>query len=92
MLGNVIVINLSVFRVAPPRPLTGALEPNYHLEGAERLLEGRVYGPECLIAKNRDIYMGIHGGEVIKINAGHVTHVTKLGQPCGKCVNGNWFF
>ncbi|XP_005175371.2 adipocyte plasma membrane-associated protein Hemomucin [Musca domestica] len=70
------------FSVAPPRPLTGALEPNYHLEGAERLLEGRVYGPECLIAKNRDIYMGIHGGEVIKINAGHVTHVTKLGQPC----------
>lgn len=70
--------------MTPPRPLTGALEPNFHLEGADRLLEGRVYGPECLIANKRDIYMGIHGGEVIKINAGHVTHVTKLGQPCGK--------
>lgn len=69
--------------MAAPKALSGALEPNYHLDGADRLLEGRVYGPECLIARKNDIYMGIHGGEVIKMNAGHVTHVTKLGQPCG---------
>ncbi|XP_065372503.1 adipocyte plasma membrane-associated protein Hemomucin [Calliphora vicina] len=70
------------FEVAPPKALSGALEPNYILEGADRLLEGRVYGPECLIARKNDIYMGIHGGEIIKMNAGHVTHVTKIGQPC----------
>ncbi|XP_037811852.1 adipocyte plasma membrane-associated protein [Lucilia sericata] len=70
------------FEVAPPKALSGALEPNAILEGADRLLEGRVYGPECLIARKNDIYMGIHGGEVIKMNAGHVTHVTKIGQPC----------
>ncbi|KAH8362784.1 hypothetical protein KR084_000930 [Drosophila pseudotakahashii] len=68
--------------VTPPKDLKGALEQNFHLEGAERLLEGRVYGPECLIARNNEIYTGIHGGEVIKLTANHVTHVTKIGQPC----------
>ncbi|XP_017035488.1 adipocyte plasma membrane-associated protein Hemomucin [Drosophila kikkawai] len=68
--------------VTPPKELKGALEPNFHLEGAERLLEGRVYGPECLIARNNEIYTGIHGGEVIKLTTNHVTHVTKIGQPC----------
>ncbi|XP_068157571.1 adipocyte plasma membrane-associated protein Hemomucin [Drosophila tropicalis] len=68
--------------VSEPKELKGALEPNFHLDGAERLLEGRVYGPECLIARNNEIYTGIHGGEVIKLTANHVTHVTKIGQPC----------
>lgn len=68
--------------VTPPKDLKGALESNFHLEGAERLLEGRVYGPECLIARNNEIYTGIHGGEVIKLTSNHVTHVTKIGQPC----------
>lgn len=71
------------YSVTPPKDLKGALESNFHLEGAERLLEGRVYGPECLIARNNEIYTGIHGGEVIKLTSNHVTHVTKIGQPCG---------
>ncbi|XP_017144092.1 adipocyte plasma membrane-associated protein [Drosophila miranda] len=70
------------FIVSPPKELKGALEPNFHLDGAERLLEGRVYGPECLIARNNEIYTGIHGGEIIKLSASHVTHVAKIGQPC----------
>ncbi|XP_036323266.1 adipocyte plasma membrane-associated protein [Rhagoletis pomonella] len=70
------------FHVTPAKELKGALEPNQHLDGGERLLEGRVYGPECLIARKNEIYTGIHGGEVIKLTADHVTHVAKIGQPC----------
>uniref|UniRef100_D3TSC0 Hemomucin n=1 Tax=Glossina morsitans morsitans TaxID=37546 RepID=D3TSC0_GLOMM len=70
------------FKLAANKDLKGALEPNHHLDNAERLLNNRVYGPECLIARNNEIYMGIHGGEVIKVNGDHVTHVTKLGQAC----------
>ncbi|XP_011181078.2 adipocyte plasma membrane-associated protein Hemomucin [Zeugodacus cucurbitae] len=70
------------FHVAPAKDLKGALEPNQHLDGAERLLEGRVYGPECLIARKNEVYTGIHGGEIIKLTADHVTHVAKIGQPC----------
>ncbi|XP_055848817.1 adipocyte plasma membrane-associated protein Hemomucin [Episyrphus balteatus] len=70
------------FTVTPAKELKGALEPNFHLEGAEKLLEGRVYGPEHLIARKNEIYTGIYGGEVIKLTADHVTHVAKFGQPC----------
>lgn len=70
------------FEIAPTKELKGALETTSHLDGAERLLDGTVYGPECLIARKNEIYTGIHGGEIIKLTADHVTHVAKLGQPC----------
>lgn len=70
------------FHVTPARELLGPLELNNHLDNAERLLYDRVYGPECLIAKNNEIFTSIHGGEVIKITADHITHVAKFGQPC----------
>lgn len=72
----------SAFTVTPAKELKGALESNYHLEGAERVLEGRVYGPEHLLARKNEIYTGIYGGEVIKLTSDHVTHVAKFGQPC----------
>ncbi|ALC45573.1 Ssl2 [Drosophila busckii] len=72
------------FTVAPPKELKGALEPNFHLEGAERLLENRIYGPETLLARNNEIYTGLHGGEIIKLTSNHVTHVAKFGQPCSE--------
>lgn len=70
------------FKIAPTKELKGALETNFHLDGAERLLEGRVYGPECMISRKNEIYTSIHGGEVVKLMGNHVTHVAKLGQPC----------
>lgn len=70
------------FSIPATKDLSGALELNYHLEGAERLLDGRVYGPEALVVHKNEIYTGIHGGEIIKISAEHVTHVAKIGQPC----------
>ncbi|XP_017874286.1 PREDICTED: adipocyte plasma membrane-associated protein isoform X2 [Drosophila arizonae] len=72
------------FVVAPPKELKGALESNFHLEGAERLLEGRIYGPECLVVRNNEIYTGLHGGEIIKLTSNHVTHVAKFGEPCAE--------
>jgi len=78
--------------VTPPKELKGALEPNFHLDGAERLLEGRIYGPEHLIVRNNEIYTGLHGGEIIKLTANHVTHVAKFGLPCGKCYLSTYMF
>lgn len=62
--------------------MKGSLELNSYLDGAERLLDQRVYGPECLVGRKNEIYTGIHGGEVIKITGDHVTHVAKFGYPC----------
>lgn len=73
---------LKEFIIPPLRELKGPLELNNHLDNAERLLDGRVYGPEALIVRKNEIFTTIHGGEVIKITKDHITHVAKFGQPC----------
>lgn len=80
---NEIIFFKKNFRVTPPKDLKGPLEINNLLDNAERLFEGRIYGPEHLIARGDDIFTSIHGGEVIKINGDHITHVAKFGEPCG---------
>uniref|UniRef100_A0A1B0D711 Strictosidine synthase conserved region domain-containing protein n=1 Tax=Phlebotomus papatasi TaxID=29031 RepID=A0A1B0D711_PHLPP len=69
-------------RVGQPAELQGVLELNGYLNEGERLLEGRVHGPEHLLAVGGSIYTGIQGGEVIRINGDHITHVAKFGAPC----------
>lgn len=71
-------------RIPKPLDLTGPLEVNNFLDNAERLFEGQVYGPECLLKRGNEIYTSIMGGEVIKITGDHITHVAKFGKPCGK--------
>lgn len=73
--------NIYFFSVTPPRPLTAI--PNNYLDNAERLLVGRVMGPEHLITNGKDIYASLVN-EVVKINGDHITHVAKFGKPCGK--------
>ncbi|KAH8288916.1 hypothetical protein KR054_012046 [Drosophila jambulina] len=70
--------------IPPPRELKGKLQTNTHLDGARHLWQDRVFGPECLIARDDGIYTGIHGGEVIRLHRkDFVETVTKIGQPCG---------
>lgn len=70
------------FRFAKPRELKGALEPTNHLDNAERLFEGKLYGPEALLVRGKDLFSTIHGGEVVRINGDHITHIAKFGKPC----------
>ncbi|XP_053672018.1 adipocyte plasma membrane-associated protein Hemomucin [Anopheles nili] len=70
------------FRLSKPRELKGALEPTNHLDNAERLFEGKIYGPEALLVHGKDLFTTIHGGEVIRINGDHITHIAKFGKPC----------
>ncbi|XP_055697422.1 adipocyte plasma membrane-associated protein Hemomucin-like [Phlebotomus papatasi] len=72
----------SPVEVGQPAELQGVLELNGYLNEGERLLEGRVHGPEHLLAVGGSIYTGIQGGEVIRINGDHITHVAKFGAPC----------
>lgn len=72
------------YRIPSPLDLTGPLEVNNLLDNAEHLFEGQIHGPECLLKRGNEIYASTHGGEVIKINGDHITHVAKFGKPCGK--------
>ncbi|GAB0096372.1 Adipocyte plasma membrane-associated protein [Sergentomyia squamirostris] len=68
--------------VAKPADLQNVLEMNGYLNGAERLFEGKLYGPENPLVIGQSIYVGVMGGEVIRINGEHITHVAKFGAPC----------
>uniref|UniRef100_A0A2M4BIT6 Putative hemomucin n=1 Tax=Anopheles marajoara TaxID=58244 RepID=A0A2M4BIT6_9DIPT len=70
------------FRISKPRELKGALELTDHLDNAERLFEGKIYGPEAILVNGKDLFTTIHGGEVIRINGQHITHIAKFGKPC----------
>ena len=76
------VFYLFRYRITPPRELKGALELNNLLDNAERLFEDKLYGPEAFLVRGNDLYTTIHGGEVVKINGKHITHVAKFGKPC----------
>lgn len=70
-----------------PLELKGKLSPNVVLDKAQPMkLDLDIEGPESIaIAPNgNEIYTGIVGGEIVRINEiGKVTVVAKFGQACG---------
>lgn len=70
------------FSIVKPKPLTGALEVNNHLDNAERLFEGEIHGPEHLLASGNSYYASLHNGNVVRIDGKHITFIAKFGKPC----------
>ncbi|CAK1550501.1 unnamed protein product [Leptosia nina] len=69
--------------IAPTKDHIGALEPNSALNNAAQLYEGKIQGPEVFQILNGELYTSLGTGEIVKCSSGgHVTFVTKLGQPC----------
>lgn len=63
--------------------MVGPLAPNNELNNPERLYEDKLLGPEAFQIWNGEVYTGLATGEVVKVSpGGHVTFVTKIGQPC----------
>uniref|UniRef100_A0A1B6M1N5 Strictosidine synthase conserved region domain-containing protein n=2 Tax=Graphocephala atropunctata TaxID=36148 RepID=A0A1B6M1N5_9HEMI len=75
-------VEFEAFSVTPPVPLQGLLALNSRLNGAERLLEGQIHGPEDLKVHNGQLYTSLHGGHVVRIVNDRVESVVKFGQDC----------
>lgn len=74
-----------MFRLAPAQARTGPLAPNEALNKAQHLYVDKVLGPEAFEVFNGELYTSLSSGEIVKLSpGGHITYVTKLGQPCGK--------
>ncbi|XP_041469519.1 adipocyte plasma membrane-associated protein-like [Lytechinus variegatus] len=73
------------FELPPPRPWTGALAPNNKLQKAQKLLEGKIIGPESLAYNKGRIYTGTYDGKVVEIkNDKDIKVIAQLGTPpCG---------
>ncbi len=83
MISNVIFYSADL-----PLKLNGILAPNAVLDKAVPMkLDQEIEGPESIaISPNgKDIFTGIVGGEIIRIDEnGKVKVVAKFGQDCGK--------
>lgn len=68
--------------IAKPMPLEGVLEMNNFLGNPEKLLEGKLHGPEHLLARDGAIYTTLHGGEVVKIVGEDIKVLGNFGKLC----------
>lgn len=63
----------------------GPLAPNEVLNKAEKLYTNKLLGPEAFEVYKGELYTSLATGEIVKTSpSGHVTFVTKLGQPCSE--------
>jgi len=78
----------SEVNVLPPLPRTGVLAPNNILDGAKRLFEGRIVGPESVAWRRTDeLFVGLHDGTIQRIygnNFDQISKVTLMGEKCDK--------
>lgn len=75
-------------RIDDPRPLEGRLEPNDILDAGERILDGKIVGPESVASKSDDeIFVSLHGGKILRIWGKRFDHfkiITSIGPGCGE--------
>lgn len=74
------------FSVLPPLALSGVLAPNNILDGAKRLFEGKIVGPESVAWRKTDeLFVGISDGTIQRIygnNFDQISTVTQIGVNC----------
>ncbi|XP_075223774.1 adipocyte plasma membrane-associated protein Hemomucin-like [Lycorma delicatula] len=75
-------LQFTAYSVKPTLPLEGPLALNTKLNGAERLFENEIKGPEGLAIYNGELYTGIHGGHIVKIKNNKIIPVLKFGKAC----------
>ena len=65
-----------------PQALVGVLKPNEFLKNPEKLLEGKLHGPEHLLNRDGAIFTGLENGDVVKIVGEKITVLGKFGKLC----------
>lgn len=59
------------------------MELKDRLQGAEVLFAGEIKGAECFASYNGEIYTGVRGGYVVKLEENRIEPIVKFGQKCG---------
>lgn len=75
-------VEFTAYELTPMKKLEGELAPNGKLNGAERLFENLIHGPESLEYVDGVLYTGVHGGLVLKIIDNKLIPFVKFGKSC----------
>ncbi|EZA51944.1 adipocyte plasma membrane-associated protein [Ooceraea biroi] len=74
-------IEFSEISVVPPRDLDPRF-PKNRLTGCEKLFEGQLTGAEGFSSYNGQLYSGIHGGYIIRLEEDRFVPIVKFGKKC----------
>ncbi|KZC11288.1 PREDICTED: adipocyte plasma membrane-associated protein [Dufourea novaeangliae] len=72
----------SEYSIKYPSETRSQFELKNRLNGAEVLFAGELKGPESFASYNGELYTGIRGGYVVKINGNSIVPIVKFGQKC----------
>ncbi|EGI67195.1 PREDICTED: adipocyte plasma membrane-associated protein-like [Acromyrmex echinatior] len=70
------------YSINPPRQLDPKLGPKNRLNGIQKLFINEIHAPESLDSYNGQIYTGVHGGYVLRIEEDRVVPIVKFGEKC----------
>jgi len=76
-------------RITPGRDFNDELLPNNKLDRAMPLLDEEITGPESIAVRGHELFTGIIGGSVIKLNLenNEVSTVARFGRNCGNMLH-----
>ncbi|XP_076667123.1 adipocyte plasma membrane-associated protein Hemomucin isoform X2 [Andrena cerasifolii] len=72
----------SEYSIKRPGDTPNPFELKNRLQGAEVLFSGEIKGPESFASYNGELYTGIRGGYVVKIEENRIVPVVKFGKKC----------
>lgn len=75
-------VEFSEYRIKEPSQTKLQLEIKNRLKGAEVLYAGELKGAESFASYNGELYTGIRGGYVVKVDGKDIIPVVKFGQKC----------
>ncbi|KAG5347767.1 APMAP protein, partial [Acromyrmex charruanus] len=69
------------YSITPPRQLDPKLGPK-NLNGIQKLFTNEIHASESFDSYNGQIYTGVHGGYVLRIEEDRVVPIVKFGEKC----------
>lgn len=72
----------SEYSIEFPREVGKRFELKNRLQGAEVLFSEELKGAETFDSYNGELYTGVHGGYVVKLENGRIVPVVKFGEKC----------
>lgn len=54
------------------------------LNDAEKVFKDELHGPEDVVTYNGQLYTGVHGGYVVRVEKDRIVPIVKFGEKCGK--------
>lgn len=75
---------MNVCSLPPFRNFDPKVGPKNRLYNCEKLFEDEINAPESFASYNGQLYTGVHGGYILRIDEDRLVPIVKFGKECGE--------